>query len=89
MMGMGVRRCAIHWGISALGNQIVYARKKVFLTPTETSASCLTLLLGTLSFLKVRIRNRWKSVKAAHRTEINAGRGRQGQEEIWRNSARN
>lgn len=47
MVGMGVRRCAIHWGISALGNQTVCARKKVFLTPTETSASCLTLLLGT------------------------------------------
>lgn len=89
MVGMGVWRCAIHWGISELGNQTVYALKKVFLTPTETPASCLTLLLGTLSFLKVRIRNRWKSVKAAHRTAINAGRGRQGQEGIRRNPVRN
>jgi hypothetical protein len=58
MVGMGAQGCDIHWGISVLGNQTVYVHKKVFLTPTETSPSCLTLLLSTLSFLKVRIRNR-------------------------------
>lgn len=89
MVGMGVLGCDSHCGISELGNQTMHAHKKVFLNAIATSASCLTLLLSTLSFLKVRIRNRWESAEAAHRTEINAGRGRQGQEGILSNSVRN
>lgn len=90
MVGMGVRRCAIHWGISALGNQNRVRSQESIPHPHRNFCFLsYTPPRHFLSFLKVRIRNRWKSVKAAHRTEINAGRGRQGQEGIRRNSARN